>query len=141
LELAIVLPPIFYEKRRILFANSDDGDINHNTSKVIAFQRVCKKILEEKGVELTNQTDNEYDEKEIISSKQVIQLPFMVEETFWRGRANTWHGFEVIAVENDDVVLFNEMGGEIHHFFCLTVDMVKVETAARKVRGAMRKTV
>ncbi len=140
LELEIVVPPIFYDKHRVLYASNGDDDININTNKVTAFAKACKAIVKEKGQDLHGTTGDVEDEKEIISAKQVIQLPFAVEETLWCGIANNREGFEVIPVENDDVVLFNEMR-EALCFFILTVDMVKPEATARKPRGAMRKMV
>jgi hypothetical protein len=84
---------------------------------------MCKKIIDEKGVDLVGQTYDVEDEKEVFSSKEVVSLPFVMEETLWWGIANNRDKFEVIAVENDDAVLYNEMG-EAHTFFILSADMV-----------------
>ena len=141
LSLRIVVPPVFYDPRRLLFANTGDGDFNRNTEKATAFEKQCKKIIQACGEPVHGVTSLADDDEEIVSSKQVVRLPFDCEEDLWRGAALNRDGFEVLAIENDDVVLTNEMG-EATDFFILTVDLVSVEKEKqKKARGIMRKVV
>ena len=139
LELGIVVPPIFYDPRRMLAANEFDKGFNRNTNKATAFEKQCKEIVKKHGKEIENPTDDDSDDVEVCVGKQCVKLPFDVEEDLWRGPLGDQDGFEVQVFENDDNTLTDELG-QTTEYFILSVDMVSVEKEKpKKARGTIRK--
>jgi hypothetical protein len=127
-ELRLVVPPLFYNPDRQLFANADDDGFNHDTHKATAFQEVVQEI---------EQTANDVDE--VMGTPQIVKLPFTVEADFWKPSYED-EGWEIELHDNDDRELEKDIGGTAD-LFILTVDCVSIEKPKTKSKGKMRKIV
>ena len=139
LALVVVVPSIFYQKLRPLAHAESQGNkkFNKNTAKNTAFTKVCEKIIEECGTTIVK--GDEEEEIEVYEGEQIIELPFEVEEVLWQGPKGDREGFEIVAAESEDDVLFSELG-EVTDQFVLSVDcVVPKKEKKKKARGTMAK--
>ena len=139
LELRIVIPKTFYNAGRLMAAHADNKRFTKDTHKATAFAQKCQEIVKEAGVVVKFDHDTGEEEIEVLSGVQQVALPFDVEEDLYRGKKGTGEGYQVIAYENDDDVLFAELE-EPTDLFILSVDLVSNEKKKKKkARGTMRK--
>jgi hypothetical protein len=133
IELAIVIPPVFYNPMRLLAANTENRSFNNNTSKAVAFQKAAQEILK---------TENEFEE--VLGKKpQRIRLPFKCETEFYQPPGTDPEddetGWEIQLFDNDDAALVDELAAP-SDIFVLSADMVSVvKPKLKKKKGKMRK--
>lgn len=142
LVVKVVIPKVFYNRKRILTANAGNKRFNKNSHKATAFSQLCKQIVKDLGKQTHPPGDGDDSDEEanveVCDGEQCIELPFEVEDELYRGHKGLGKGYEVVALENEDDVLFAELE-EPTDLFVLSVDLVSVEKTKKTAKGSMRK--
>jgi hypothetical protein len=131
LEVAFVLPSVFFDKDRIQTAEADEyGTFNSDTHEATAFQKVCGEVKE-----------HEDDNGDVVGAPMVIDLPFQCETSFYIRDPTDEEdqGWNVDLFDNPDDVLKEEIEGNVDFFF-LKVHLVSiVKPKQKKAKGKMRR--
>jgi hypothetical protein len=114
LLLTTVIPSIFFNKDRLVIANSS-GTISYsqNMNKATAFERVVRKFSEQHLEE-----DEAHDDYK--ANPQVVPLPYPVEQTI-----TSW---EVQAFPYQDNAFLKDLSGDQQYVFVLSATLKKIET-------------